>query len=164
MARSRAGLAVTAALLAGAVAAGWWSGASSSAAFAARVTRVIDGDTILVALAGGRVETVRILGVDTPETKKPNTPVQCYGPEASAYTKERLTGRAVVLELDTEPRDIYGRLLAYVVVDGRRFDDELLRFGYARLLVISPNDAYSRAMLTAETEARRADRGLWGAC
>ena len=164
MARSRAGLAVTAALLAGAVVAGWWSGAAGPASFAARVTRVVDGDTIIVALAGGRSETVRVLGVDTPETKKPNTPVQCFGPEASAYTKHRLTGRAVTLELDTELRDIYGRLLAYVILEGRRFDDELLRLGYGRLLVISPNDAHSRAMLRAETEARRTNRGLWGAC
>src|SRR4051812_15670737 len=156
MARSRAGLAATAALLAGAVVAGWWSGAAGPATFPARVTRVVDGDTILVALAGGRTETVRVLGVDTPETKKPNTPAQCFGPEASDYAKHQLTGRAVTLELDTETRDIYGRLLAYVIVDGRRFDDELLRLGYARLLVISPNDAHGRAMLRAETDARRA--------
>lgn len=164
MARSRAGFAAAAAIVAAAIATGWWTGDGGPATYRARVVRVVDGDTIVVALAGGRTETVRILGVDTPETVKPDTPVQCFGPEASAYTKERLTGRAVTLELDAQPRDKYGRLLAYVRLGAARFDDELLRLGYGRLLVIAPNDAHARALLAAETDARRAKRGLWGAC
>jgi micrococcal nuclease len=64
--------------------------------------------------------------------------VQCFGPEASAYTHARLSGRRVSLETDSEVRDKYGRLLAYVYVDGERFDDALLRLGYARLLLIPP--------------------------
>jgi micrococcal nuclease len=65
---------------------------------------------------------------------------------------------------DVEPRDIYDRRLAYVIVDGHRFDDELLRKGYARLLVIAPNRAHARELLAAELEARDAKRGLWAAC
>ncbi len=109
-------------------------------------------------------DTIRILGVDTPETHHPTKPVQCFGPEASAYTHDRLLGRTVQLEDDVETHDVYGRRLAYVIVDGERFDDELLRLGYARLLVIPPNEMHARAMLQAELEARRAGRGLWGAC
>jgi micrococcal nuclease len=70
----------------------------------------------------------------------------------------------VSLETDAEQRDKYGRLLAYVYVDGARYDDELLRLGYARLLIIAPNGAYARAMLQEELAARAAGLGLWGAC
>ena len=90
--------------------------------------------------------------------------MQCFGPEAAAYTRSRLLGRAVRLEDDVEPRDIYDRRLAYVSVDGERFNDELLRRGYARLLVIPPNGAHARTMLAAELDAKRAGRGLWSAC
>jgi micrococcal nuclease len=91
--------------------------------------------------------------------------VQCYGPEASAHTKARLApGARVTLETDAEARDKYGRLLAYVYVAGVRYDDELLRLGYARLLIIPPNGVHARAMLRAALDARAAHRGLWGAC
>ena len=108
--------------------------------------------------------TIRLLGVDTPETHKPNTPVQCFGPEAAAYTEARLLHAHVALQFDVERHDVYGRTLAYVVVDGRRFNDELLRLGYARLLVIAPNGAHARTMLREELDARNAQRGLWRAC
>jgi micrococcal nuclease len=127
------------------------------------VVHVVDGDTIEVD-DGGRRETVRLLGVDTPETVDPRKPVQCYGPEASAYTKQRLEGRGVGLELDVERRDRYSRLLAYVIVDGRRFNEELLEGGYARLLVIAPNGLHARTMLLQELAAKRDGRGLWGTC
>ena len=79
-----------------------------------RVTRVVDGDTIEVRL-GGRVEDVRLIGVDTPETVKPDTPVQCFGPRASHFTQRRLDGRRVRLVFGAERRDVYGRLLAYSI-------------------------------------------------
>ena len=102
---------------------------------------------------------------DTPEVKDPRKPVQCFGPEASAYTHSVMTpGRRVALETDVETRDKYGRLLAYVYVDGRRYDDELLRLGYARLLVIPPNDAHARSLLRAELDARHSQRGQWAVC
>jgi micrococcal nuclease len=104
--------------------------------------------------------------LDTPETHHPRKPVQCYGPEASAYTTARLYGQLVRLEDDVERHDIYGRRLAYVYLDGVNFEEELLRKGYARLLVIEPNHAHARAraMLDEELGARHRRVGLWGAC
>jgi len=144
--------------------AGRWLGEAHRVADAPwRVTRVDDGDTIEVT-RGSETDVVRLLGIDTPETHHPTKPVQCFGPEASAFTTRRLTGRLVRLEGDVEERDIYGRRLAYVMLDGRRFNDELLRRGYARLLVIAPNGAHGRTMLDAELDARHHHRGLWDAC
>src|SRR3954453_4767668 len=131
--------------------------------FAAVVTEPVDGDTVRVRTARG-TETVRFLGVNTPETHHPTKGVECFGPEAAAFTDRRLTGRRIELELDVEHRDVYGRLLAYVIVDGRRFNDVLLEQGDARLLVIPPNGSHGRTMLAEELAARRAARGLWGAC
>ncbi|HEX6313072.1 MAG TPA: thermonuclease family protein [Acidimicrobiia bacterium] len=161
MARSRA---VVVAILAAASLGGWRLGTARRTATAAyTVVAVHDGDTIEVA-RGGERDTVRLLGVDTPETRHPTRPVECFGPEAAAYTTRRLTGRSVRLEDDVEARDRYDRRLAYVIVDGERFNDQLLRLGYAELLVIEPNHAHARAMLRAELEAKRAGRGLWGEC
>jgi micrococcal nuclease len=164
MARSRAACATLAVALLGSAGWGWWSGGRVAARFDATVVHVADGDTIVVDFRG-RTEKVRILGADTPEVVDPRKPVQCFGPEASAYTKSRLApGTRVTLETDAEVRDKYGRLLAYVYVNGARYDDELLRLGYARLLIIPPNGVHARAMLQAELDARAHDRGLWGAC
>jgi micrococcal nuclease len=102
--------------------------------------------------------------LETPETHHPTKPVGCFGPEASAYTTARLRGQQVDLEDDVERRDVYDRRLAYVYLDGERFEDELLRRGYARLLVIEPNHEHAREMLFEELAARRDRRGLWGAC
>ena len=164
MALSRAALATLVVALLGSAGWGWRSGGHGAARFDATVVHDVDGDTIVVDV-GGRAEKIRILGADTPETVDPRKPVQCYGPEASAHTKARLPpGTRVTLETDVEARDKYGRLLAYVYVDGARYDDELLRLGYARLLIIAPNGVYARVMLQEELAARAAQRGLWGAC
>ncbi len=164
MARSRAACATLAVALLGSAGWGWWSGGHVAARINATVVHVADGDTIVVAVAG-RTEKVRILGADTPETVDPRKPVQCFGPEASAHTKARLApGTRISLETDAEVHDKYGRLLAYVYVGGVRYDDELLRLGFARLLIIPPNGVHARAMLRAELDARAARRGLWGAC
>jgi micrococcal nuclease len=152
------------ALLAAASLGGWWLGvARHHDPGPVRVVGVVDGDTIEVAVAGRR-ETVRLLGVDTPETVHPHRPVECFGPEASAFTRSRLLGRTVRLAFDRVRRDPYRRLLAFLEVDGRRFNDVLLAGGYATLLVIPPNGAHGRTMLDRELEARRGGRGLWGAC
>ncbi|MEZ5170208.1 MAG: thermonuclease family protein [Acidimicrobiia bacterium] len=127
------------------------------------VSEVVDGDTVVLT-RGSRAETVRLLGVDTPETKHPDRPVGCYGPEAADFTEVQLLGRQVAVERDVEARDVYGRMLAYLELDGRRFNDVLLREGYATLLVIPPNDRHGREMLRAELDARSAGRGLWGVC
>jgi len=150
-------------LLAASVA-GRWLGEQQRALDAPyRVVDVLDGDTIVVE-RGGKQDTIRLLGVDTPETHHPTKPVQCFGPEASAYTTRRLLGKSVRLERDVETRDVYGRRLAYVYVDGERYDDELLRLGYARLLVIEPNHLHARTMLDEELDAKRRGAGLWSAC
>ena len=130
------------------------------------VVHIDDGDTIDVRI-GGATERVRFIGIDTPETKKPNTPVQCYGPQASAFTTAFLPlGAGVRLERDAEARDPYGRLLAYVyrAADGAFVNLELARGGYARQLSIAPNTAYADLLGAAVSEAQQAGRGLWGAC
>jgi micrococcal nuclease len=163
MVRSRAVVVVT--VLAAASVSGWWFGEQRRAADTPyRVVQVLDGDTIVVKRAGGADETIRMLGVDTPETHHPRKPVQCYGPEAAAYTTRRLFGAVVRLEDDVERHDVYGRRLAYVYLDGANFERELLREGYARLLVIEPNHAHAREMLDDELDARAVGVGLWGAC
>ena len=152
-------------MLVGASLLGWWAGRERSGVSArARVVEALDGDTLDVVLSSGERDTVRILGVDTPETHHPTKGVECFGPEAAAYTARRLVGRTVRLEPDVEARDLYDRRLAYVIVDGRRFGEELLRRGYARLLVLDPNRAHARELLAAELDARRHQRGLWREC
>ena len=132
----------------------------------ATVVHIDDGDTIDVRI-GGVTERVRLIGIDTPETKKPNTPVQCYGHEASAFTAAFLPlGTEVRLERDAEPRDPYRRLLAYVyrAGDGAWLNMELARGGYARQLSIAPNTAHADELGAAVDLARLARVGLWGAC
>jgi len=130
------------------------------------VVEVVDGDTVVVRI-GDHDETVRLIGVDTPETKHPTKPVQCFGPEASAFAARLLPKGAIVrLERDVEPRDHFGRLLAYVyrANDGLFVNVELARQGYARPLVIAPNDTYAADVDAAAREARTQGRGLWHAC
>lgn len=123
------------------------------------VKRVIDGDTF--ELSDG--ERVRMIGVDTPETVKPNSPVEPYGKEASDFTKKLLTDQKVTLKFDVEPRDKYERLLAYVYLpDGTFVNEKLVRDGYARIMTIPLNVAFADLFLEAEREAREHNRGLWG--
>jgi micrococcal nuclease len=132
----------------------------------ATVERVVDGDTIVVR-AGGGSERVRLIGIDTPETKKEGTPVQCYGPEASAYTESLLpAGTRLHLERDVVARDDYGRLLAYVyrVDDGLFVNMELVRRGFARPLTIKPNTAHASEFVDAARAAEAGNVGLWGRC
>ena len=132
----------------------------------AAVESVIDGDTIVVALDSG-AETVRLTGIDTPETVDPNRPEQCYGAEASGHLESLLpAGTPVTLVLDAEARDHFGRLLAYVMRSG---DDvfvnlEMVSSGHAAALSIEPNRSYEAAFSAAEARARSAGLGLWGAC
>jgi micrococcal nuclease len=140
------------------------SGTSGSASVA-RVVRVVDGDTIKVAI-GARTERVRYIGVDTPESVKPGSPVECFGKEASRYNARLVAGRRVRLVRDVEERDRYGRLLAYVyrAGDGLFVNARLVRDGYATPLTIPPNVRFAGRFRTQAADARRAQRGLWHAC
>jgi micrococcal nuclease len=130
-----------------------------------RVVRVVDGDTIKVRL-GERTETVRYIGIDTPESVKPGTPVQCYAHAATAANRRLVAGREVELRVGAEPRDRYGRLLAYVyrLPDRRFVNAELVERGYARTLTIPPNDAFAPRFARLEHAASAEGLGLWSAC
>jgi len=131
----------------------------------ALVTRVVDGDTVQVRL-GDRLEKVRYIGIDTPESVKPGTPVQCFAEAASAENRRLVEGRRVTLRFDAERRDRYGRLLAYVYLgpDGTFVNADLVRLGYARTLTIPPNVAHAGMLARLAAGARAQGRGLWHAC
>jgi micrococcal nuclease len=132
----------------------------------ARVLRVVDGDTIIVRIPGppARRERVRYIGIDAPESVTPGRPVECYGPASAAANRRLVGGRTVSLSTDVERRDRFGRVLAYVRVDGRLVNAELVRGGFATALEIAPNLRQAARLRALEREARRARRGLWGAC
>jgi micrococcal nuclease len=126
------------------------------------VTDLVDGDTLHVG-RGWRRTTVRLIGVDAPETVHPEKPVEFYGPEASEFTGKSLTGKWVRLEFEARDQtDVYGRLLAYIFLeDGTLFNRDLVRHGYARAYTRFPF-RYQKEFRLAESEARNAGRGLWG--
>ena len=128
---------------------------------AAKVVRVIDGDTLEVQF-NGKTEKVRLIGVDTPETVHPTIGEEPYGKAASNFTKSQLEGKQVTLELDVQERDQYGRILAYVWLNGKLFNEVLLREGYAQVATYPPNVKYVEKFTAAQKEAREAGRGLWG--
>lgn len=130
-----------------------------------RVADVVDGDTIKVVQAGQLV-TVRLIGMDTPETVDPRKPVQCFGPQASARAKALLAGQEVWLAGDpTQSRhDIYRRELAYVwLPDGELYDWLMIRDGFAREYTYRTPYEYQRQFRAAEAAAQREHRGLWSA-
>ena len=132
----------------------------------ATVDRVIDGDTI-DAIIGDDEVRVRLIGIDTPETKKPDFPVECYGPEATAFTESLLpVGTPIRIERDTVNRDDFGRLLGYVyrAEDGVFVNYEAIRQGYATPLSIEPNTTYIELFVEASRSAEADDVGLWSAC
>jgi len=138
---------------------------ASTGTVVGRVVKVVDGDTIDVQLGAAR-ETVRYIGVDTPETKHPSKPVQCYGQRASDFNARLVSGELVRLVRDVEQRDRYGRLLAYVyrVRDGLFVNAELARLGYAQPLSIAPDVRHADRFDDLGRRAREQGRGLWSAC
>lgn len=135
-----------------------------------RVVKVTDGDTIQVA-AQGRTTPVRLIGVDTPETVSPDEPVGYFGKEASAHTKETLTGRLVRLEIPRigDSEDAYGRTLAYVYLDtdtdgsyDHPYNEDLITLGLARTTTFSHEHRREYERLREEAEKRSV--GLWSAC
>jgi endonuclease YncB( thermonuclease family) len=129
------------------------------------INHFVDGDTIAVNM-DGQVETVRMIGIDTPETHKPNTPVQCYGEAAASYTKQLIGSNSVRLQADpiNTNRDRYGRLLRYVYLpDGRMVETELIKNGYAFSYTQFPfekKDDFNQL----EMQAKDGAVGLWGKC
>ena len=158
----RAGAASCLGLLAVAAVAGCTPDAAPSTGV---VERVVDGDTVDVVL-GDRHERVRLIGIDTPEVYVAEGPPECYGPEASAFTKQLLPeGTEVRLERDVVGRDDYGRLLAYVylAVDGRMANEMIVAAGVAQPLTIPPNSTFAARFVAAARDADAAWIGLWGA-
>ncbi len=131
------------------------------------VTHVNDGDTIIVREPDGHEETIRFIGVDTPEVKDPRKPVQCFGEAASAHTKAVIpVGSGVRLAPDPEDsdRDKYGRLLRYVYLpDGTLYNEQLIIDGYGFAYVVFPFSKLEQ-FRADETAARNANRGLWAGC
>lgn len=133
---------------------------------AATVIHTVDGDTVEIQIEGHR-EKVRLLGIDTPETKDPRKPVQCFGPQAAARLAELLPpGTQVEVQRDAEARDRYGRLLLYLwrASDGLFVNLRLAQEGAADQLDIAPNSAHRAEIGDAVREARASRRGMWGAC
>lgn len=124
------------------------------------VVRIVDGDTIHVRL-GERVERVRYIGVNTPEVHHPSKGEEPGGRAAALVNRQLVGGRRVRLELDVQPRDRYGRLLAYVWVDDTMVNAELVRRGFAQVMTVPPNVRHQPLFLKLQREAREAGRGLW---
>lgn len=143
---------------------------ADAASLSGTVARVIDGDTVRVR-AGGEETAVRLIGIDTPEVARPDTPVQCFGPEASRRAEALLpegTRVRVVTDPGQDARDRFGRLLGYVYVAGAggaegSVNYRLVREGYARRYVYMRDPfRYADAFGAAERRARRDGAGLWG--
>jgi len=136
---------------------------------AATVTHVSDGDTAYLRplLYGTKAASwpgrkARFIGVDTPEVY--TSPPDCYGEEASRFTKNKLEGERVRVTYGQDTLDQYGRALIYIWRNGRLFNATLVRKGYARVEIYSPNDRYASRLYKLQSEAKAAGRGLWGAC
>jgi len=124
------------------------------------VVRVVDGDTIHVKV-WERVEKVRYIGVNTPETHHPTRGEEPGGREAAEMNRRLVVGQRVRLELDVRARDRHGRLLAYVWVGDLMVNAELVRLGYAQVMTVPPNVKHQELFVKLQREARDAGRGLW---
>lgn len=125
-----------------------------------KIERIVDGDTFV--LADGR--RVRYIGIDTPETKHPQKPVECFGKEATEFHKQLLLGKKVRLEKDVQELDQYGRLLRYVWLDDELVNEKLVVEGYAVASSYPPNVKYQDRLNEAERKAREENLGLWAKC
>jgi micrococcal nuclease len=125
------------------------------------VTRVVDGDTIVIQIDGIE-EKVRLIGVDTPESVHPDESRNVeYGKIASDYTEQMLLNREVEIELDVGERDRYGRILAYVYLDGKMFNELLLAEGHAKVSTVPPNVKYADRFVAIQNQARESKKGVW---
>lgn len=129
------------------------------------VTYVKDGDTFDVKI-GRKVVTIRMLGIDTPETVDPGKPEQCFGKEASNETKKLLKGKSVRLKLNPnrEEKDRYGRYLAFVYLDELMINKSLLEDGFAREYTFGKAYMFQKEFREVESQAKEYKKGLWGKC
>jgi micrococcal nuclease len=130
------------------------------------VTYVIDGDTFKVKIKNKNI-TIRVLGINTPETVDPRKSPQCFGPEASAEAKDLLVGRKVRLALNEnrEVTDKYGRYLAYVYRDdGLFYNKAMIEGGFAREYTYGTPYSMQADFRALESTARESQKGLWGVC
>lgn len=131
---------------------------------AVEVSRVIDGDTIEVNVSG-RIYTVRYIGIDSPETVNPRTPIQCFGPEASQKNTELVAGKTVYLERDIIDTDRYGRLLRYVWLENQVLVNETLVIeGFAKADAHPDYTKHTERLSAAQDQARKLRNGMWGQC
>lgn len=129
---------------------------------AVQVLHVVDGDTIELCCIGGKREKVRCIGVNTPETKHPTKGVEAFGKEAAEVNRKLVAGKSLRLEFDVEQRDRYGRLLAYVYLEGGTFVNAwLVQNGYAQVTTVPANVKHQDLFLKLQRGAREAGRGLW---
>lgn len=129
----------------------------------ATISRVVDGDTVIVTLADGTEKRIRLLLIDTPESVHPNGEIEKFGPEASDYAKKYLSkGMKVTLERGNPERDNYDRLLGYIWVDGVNFNQHMIEEGYARVAyVFEPNTKYIDEFVEAEKRAKKKKLNIW---
>ena len=142
------------------------SGATTENKVLVRILTVIDGDTVDIEI-DGRTERARLIGVNTPETKHPTKPIECFGPEASAYITQLLPkGTDVRIERDTEARDRYGRMLLYLYrnSDNLFINLDLISRGYGTPMSIEPNTFHRNDFVHAAALAEASNVGLWKAC
>lgn len=132
-----------------------------------KVKSVVDGDTIH--LTDGR--TVRYLNMDTPETKKVNTPVKCYGPEASKFNKEKVDGKEIWILSDKQDTDKYSRYLRFIFLNEADTDNienslnaQMVKLGYARTSIYKPNNTYEKQFWALQKVATNSKAGVWGVC
>jgi micrococcal nuclease len=142
------------------------SGATTENEVLITVLKVIDGDTVDIDIKGN-TERVRLIGVNTPETKHPTKPIECFGPEASAYLTQLLPkGTHVRIERDIEARDRYGRMLLYLYreSDNLFINLDLVSHGYGTPMSIEPNTFHRNDFVHAAALAETTNEGLWKAC
>ncbi|MDQ4064563.1 MAG: thermonuclease family protein [Actinomycetota bacterium] len=139
----------------------------------ATVVRVVDGDTVVASITGrvdgpgageaavGSEERVRLIGIDTPESVRPGTPIECFGKEAARAGAVLMDGQNVILVKDVEERDGFERLLRYVYIGDEMANARLVVNGYATAFTYPPNVRHADLFVQLEREARTGERGLW---
>ncbi len=130
------------------------------------VQRVVDGDTIVLAMHG-RDQKIRIIGLDTPEVVAPHKPVQCYGPEATVEAQKVLNGQTIILTTDPSQGeyDVYHRILGYVfLADGTNYEEYMLENGFGREYTYRTPYQYQKQFRAAQTRAKNSKKGLWKVC